>query len=95
MVTHYFRGALIMFKILTQAIFVFCLCLCTFVPEKIAAKSKIVDPAAMQKHVEEVKRKNPAKYQAMVQEAGGNITTCASCHKANDAQAKQTGTNLR
>jgi hypothetical protein len=40
-----------------------------------------MNPAVMQNHIEEVKRTNPGKYQAMVQRAGGNITDCCSCHK--------------
>ena len=35
----------------------------------------------MQQHIEEVKQKNPEKYEALVQNAGGNITGCRSCHE--------------
>jgi hypothetical protein len=38
------------------------------------------DIQKMQRHIEKVKFTNPAKYQAMVKRAGGNITHCCSCH---------------
>jgi cytochrome c len=38
------------------------------------------NPVVMQDHIEKVKRKNPAGYQEMVDKAGGNITSCVSCH---------------
>ena len=34
----------------------------------------------MNKHLEEMKIKNPKKYEEMVKRAGGNITHCCSCH---------------
>ncbi|RJQ43515.1 MAG: hypothetical protein C4538_12105 [Nitrospiraceae bacterium] len=34
----------------------------------------------IKKHIEKVKQKNPKKYEAMVQAAGGNIIDCLSCH---------------
>jgi len=38
------------------------------------------DTKKMKEHVEKVKFKNPAKYQAMTKKTGGNITDCCSCH---------------
>lgn len=38
------------------------------------------NPAIMQDHIEQVKRKNPVAYQEMVDKAGGNVTSCLSCH---------------
>jgi len=38
------------------------------------------DTKNMKEHVEKMKFKNPAKYQTMIQRAGGNITHCCSCH---------------
>lgn len=35
----------------------------------------------MKKHIEEMKIKNPKKYEEMVKGAGGNITYCTDCHK--------------
>ncbi len=34
----------------------------------------------MKKHMQEMQRKNPAKYAAMMQKTGGKITHCSSCH---------------
>ena len=34
----------------------------------------------MQQHIEEVKHKNPEKYETLVQNSGGKITGCRSCH---------------
>jgi hypothetical protein len=38
------------------------------------------DIQKMQRHIEKVKFTNPAKYQAMIKRAGGNITHCCNCH---------------
>ena len=38
------------------------------------------DMKKMKEHVEKVKFTKPAKYQAMMKRAGGNITHCCSCH---------------
>jgi hypothetical protein len=38
------------------------------------------DTKKMKEHIEKVKFKNPAKYQAMIKKTGGNITDCCSCH---------------
>jgi hypothetical protein len=34
----------------------------------------------MNKHIEEVKRKNPGKYQEMMQRNGGKVSHCIDCH---------------
>jgi len=43
------------------------------------------DPSLlMQEHIKKVKDTNPADYQVMVEDAGGNIAGCLSCHKKED-----------
>jgi len=34
----------------------------------------------MKEHIEKAKKKNPKKYEEMLQRASGNITDCCSCH---------------
>ncbi|MDO8282745.1 MAG: hypothetical protein Q7U10_09040 [Thermodesulfovibrionia bacterium] len=34
----------------------------------------------MDAHIEKVKRKNPARYQAMMERANDTVTECLSCH---------------
>lgn len=62
----------------------FCLCLALAMGVKSYAQPRIT-PAdiqeKMKQHIEEVKVKNPQKYQEMIQRAGENITQCTDCHK--------------
>ncbi len=39
------------------------------------------DPAKMQQHIDKVKISHPKEYQYMLDQAGGVIEDCLSCHK--------------
>jgi len=43
----------------------------------------------MSDHIEEMKLKKPQKYQEKIQETGGNITDCCSCHKEECEQSSK------
>ncbi|RJR22638.1 MAG: hypothetical protein C4581_00775 [Nitrospiraceae bacterium] len=49
------------------------------------------NPVFMQDHIEQVKRKNPVAYQEMVDKAGGNVTSCLSCHTDLDKKKNAPG----
>lgn len=49
------------------------------------------EQAVLQNHVEKMKFKSPGKYQEMVQRAGGNVTSCLSCHVEFAKQGKKIG----
>lgn len=75
-----------MIRSLLQGTFVLYLCyyVTLFPGREACAGSKTEDAEMekfMKKHIEEVKLKNPAKYKAVVDKAGGNITSCTSCHQ--------------
>ncbi len=57
-----------------------------------AAASK-PNPVKMQRHVDKVKITHPAKYQEMLQKAGGQIEDCLSCH--NDMKTKKDPSEYR
>ncbi len=44
------------------------------------AKTK-PDPVKMQRHIDEVKVTHPSEYQDMMDNAGGIIEDCTSCHR--------------
>ena len=58
-----------------------CLCLMFFGIQAISYAGSSNNPPLMQKHIEEVKRTKPEKYEAMVERAKGKITKCSSCHE--------------
>jgi hypothetical protein len=53
------------------------------------AKSKEETMKIMQTHMEKMKIKNPAKYEAMLKNAGGNVTECRDCHKEVKQEKKK------
>jgi hypothetical protein len=57
-----------------------CLCLIFGLETNLLYAASQGNPAAMQEHIEKVKRRNPSGYQEMVDKAGGVITNCLSCH---------------
>lgn len=57
-----------------------CLCLIFSLQTNILYAASQGNPATMQAHIEKAKLKNPVGYQEMVDRAGGNITSCVSCH---------------
>ncbi len=44
-----------------------------------AAKNTVL--VKMQKHIDKVKLTKPGKYRTMLENAGGSITNCISCHQ--------------
>lgn len=42
--------------------------------------------AVMQEHMKTMERKSPALYRSMVEDAGGNVTGCISCHKIQESK---------
>jgi len=65
-----------------------CLCLIFFGMQDMSYGGSTMNPALMQKHIEEVKRTKPKKYQALAQRAEGKITNCSSCHKIEAMQRR-------
>jgi len=53
------------------------------------AKSKEEVMKSMKTHMEKVKIENPAKYEAMMKKAGGNVTECRDCHKEVKQEKKK------
>jgi len=53
------------------------------------AKTKEEQMKNMKAHMEKVKIKNPAKYDSMMKNAGGNITECRDCHKEVKQEKKK------
>jgi hypothetical protein len=53
------------------------------------AKSKEEVMKFMKTHMEKVRIEKPAKYDAMMKNAGGNITECRDCHKEVKQEKKK------
>ncbi len=64
-------------------IIIFCQCIMLSIGFKSYAQpqTSAQDIKNMQRHIDEMKIKNPIKYEEMVKRAGGNITQCADCHQ--------------
>ncbi len=71
-------------KILMSAIVIPAVVLSAYVITEADTKP---DPVRMQRHIDEVKITHPAKYQEMLDKAGGVIVDCLSCH--NDMKTKR------
>jgi hypothetical protein len=55
----------------------------SFAASPVEQSPEMYDPnirAKMELHMKKAKRKNPAKYEMMLERAGNNITGCLSCH---------------
>ena len=53
------------------------------------AKTKEEQTKIMKTHMEKVKIENPVKYEAMMKNAGGNVTECRDCHKEVKQEKKK------
>ncbi len=52
------------------------------------------DPTRMQQHIDKVKISHPKEYQDMLNQAGGNIKDCLSCHKGLQTKQNPSSYNL-
>jgi len=68
-----------------------CLCLIICLQTSLLYAASQGNPVVMQNHIEQVKRKNPVVYQEMVDKAGGNVTSCLSCHIDMDKKKNISG----
>ena len=81
----------IMSRILTVCLYlILCMGVASYAEiRKPPVKSKEEVMKFMKAHMEKVKIEKPAKYEAMMKNAGGNITECRDCHKEVKQEKKK------